>query len=834
MEKNGRKLYFFLSLIFLALWSVVRGAVSPYCPQAETKDIKASLVGHAHIDLSWLWLWEETVHEVAPQTFLNVLQQMEKLPGLTFAQSQAAIYEAIEKYYPELFQAIKKKIEAGTWIPVGGMWVEPDLNLPDGESLARQLLYGKRYFLEKFGYDAKVGWNPDSFGHSGQLPQILKKAGLDYYVFERCAPEKMPIFWWQGLDGSSILAYVPPGWYLVDLKKGIKNLLVGASRATELKDFLLLYGEGDHGGGPRDSDIETILKWRDDPSAPRFELVNPEFYFQKITNLNLKLPVFKGELNFTFPGCYTTQVEVKKLNRQLENLLLEAEKFSSLALLMGCRDYYPERDIDEAWKIALRHQFHDILDGSSIGPVYEEVKKYYLQAKARAERAFNFSLETLASKIDTRGEGWPLVVFNSLPWERSEPVLASLSLPFPVETIALKDNEGREVPCQLLQVKEEAGEWRAQLLFIARNVPSFGFKVYRIFLNQASAPVENPLKVTTSTLENEFFRLTFDPRRGWWQSLYDKKHNREILAAPGNVLEAIQDEPETMSAWELKLKEIRGRIGEEGARMKVLEEGPVRATIRVEAPFQHSNFIQDIQLYAGLPRIDVRVWLNWQERNIMVKATFPLAMKNPVATFEIPFGAIQRPALGNEVPALKWIDLSESSGSFGVSLLNDSRYGFDVRDNVMRLSLIRGATYPDPEADRGLHELAYSLYPHAGSWKEALSFQRGLEFNNPLRAIQTMVHPGSLGPNHSFLRISPENVIITALKKKSGYKERGFILRLVEMIGQETSVKLELPKELEIWETDLIERPLKRISSGEPFLSLKIKPYEIKTLLLFQ
>lgn len=315
----------------------------------------ASLIGHAHIDLSWLWLWEETVHEVAPQTFWNTLRQMERLPGLTFAQSQAALYEAIEKNYPHLFQEIKKKIKEGTWIPIGGMWVEPDLNMPDSESLARQLLYGKGYFLEKFGLDVKVGWNPDSFGHSFQLPQLLKKAGIDYYVFERCAPEKTPVFWWEGLDGSRVLAYVPPGWYLVDLKRGIKNILLNAAQNTPLRDFLLLYGEEDRGGGPRDSDLEAILKFRDDHDEPKIELVNPEVYFERLERKNLDLPLIKGELNFTFPGCFTTQGETKKLNRHLENLLLEAEKFSSLALLSGARDYYPEGDLNEAWKIVLRN-----------------------------------------------------------------------------------------------------------------------------------------------------------------------------------------------------------------------------------------------------------------------------------------------------------------------------------------------------------------------------------------------------------------------------------------------------------------------------------------------
>lgn len=306
------------------------------------------------------------------------------------------------------------------------------------------------------------------------------------------------------------------------------------------------------------------------------------------------------------------------------------------------------------------------------------MKDFYEEAEKRAKRALDFSLETIINQIDTRGEGWPLIVFNSLPWQRTEPVIASLIFPWPLQSIRILDTSNNEVPWQIVGMKEEKGQWKVDLLFIARS---------------------------------------------------------------------------------------------------------------------------------ELPRIDVRIFMDWQERNIMVKATFPLALENPVATFEIPFGAINREPIGNEVPALKWIDLSEKSGHYKVSLLNDSRYGCDVKNNIMRLSLIRGATYPDPEADRGQHELAYSLYPHSGTWKEALSFRRALEFNNLLRTKQAMIQPGKLGSTYSFLRIFPENIILTAFKKQAGYGRRGLILRLYEIAGQETESIIELPKEMEIWEADLIERP---------------------------
>jgi alpha-mannosidase len=411
--------------------------------RVNPRELTASLIGHAQIDLSWLWLWEETVHEVAPMTFRGTLRQMDRLPGLTFAQSQAAIYEAMEKNYPDLFQQIKSKVKGGTWIPVGGMWVEPDLNMPDGESLARQLLYG----------------------------------------------------------------------------------------------------EGDHGGGPRDSDVEAILKFPNDPNHPKFEFVNPENYFRKIENLNIDYPEVKKELNFAFPGCSTAQVETKKFNRRLENLLLQAEKFSSLARIIGARDYYPDRDIDEAWNIVLRNQFHDILDGSAIGPVYKQVKTYYQEAEKRGRRVLDFSLETIANLIDTPGEGWPLVVFNSLPWKRTEPVETELVFSHPVKAVKILDSSGTEIPSQILSLeeekgqkfgeKEEAGQWKVRVLFVAQAMPSFGYKTFRVVKARSEGEYKTPVSVSKKVLENEFVKLKLDPETGWWKSLIDKKSGQEFLAGAG-------------------------------------------------------------------------------------------------------------------------------------------------------------------------------------------------------------------------------------------------------------------------------------------------------------
>ena len=824
----------------LAVASITLGAFSsaagqtssaPAPPRLEKpRDFTAHLVGHAHIDLAWLWRWEETVQDIAVQTFRGTLARMRRMPGLTFAQSQAAVYEAIEKVDPDLFAEIRSRVREGTWLPVGGMWAEPDLNMPDGEALARQLLYGKRYFLEKFGVDVKVGWNPDSFGHNAQLPQLLSRAGITSYVFERCAPERQPFFWWEAKEGSRVLAHVPAGWYLVGLKDGLSRLLAEPSGQTPVKDFLILYGEGDHGGGPRDTDLQAIERLKKDKSEPKLTFARPEDFFRRVAAGGYELPVVRRELNFTFPACYTTQAATKRNNRLAESLLLTAEKFSALAVQAGYRDYYPERDLDEAWKTVLRNQFHDILDGSSIGPVYDETARTYRDVFERGRRALDFSLETIVNVIDTRGEGLPLVVFNPLFWPRTDAVQTEVTLAGKPAALRLLAPDGGEVPVQVLERREAGEKTIFRIVFTAADVPSFGYRVFRAAAAAAPAATSAAVVAAADRLENEFFRVVLDPKTGWLLSVFDKQNGREVLAGPANVLEAIVDTPESMSAWELGLQETVGRVGESGAEVEVIETGPVRAVVRVTAPFRHSVFRQDIVLQAGVARVDFRLALDWQERNLMVKAAFPVAVPRGRAEFEIPFGSVTRPADGTEVPALRWIDLSDEAGDYGVSLLNDSKYGFDVKDNRLRMSVVHGATEPDPEADRGRHELAYALYAHRGNWAAGETLRRGAEFNTPLLARAAMVHGGKLPASTSFVSVAPANVVLSTLKKESGYYDRALIMRLYEAHGQAGQATVRFPWPVDVRETDLIERPLPRGAQGQgPEFTVGLKPFEIRT-----
>jgi alpha-mannosidase len=448
----------------------------------------------------------------------------------------------------------------------------------------------------------------------------------------------------------------------------------------------------------------------------------------------------------------------------------------------------------------------------------------------------DFSLETIANEIDTRGEGLPLVVFNPLFWDRTDAVETEVGFPEDMNVSGLKvlDDKGREVPCQVLDRRVGNDRTVLRFLFVAESMPSFGARVYRVSPASPAAGSPAGLSVSAGSLENEFLKVALDPKTGWVSSLFDKRGGREVLSGAGNVLEALSDEPKSMSAWELGLAGSAARIGESGGRVEVLEKGPVRVVVRITSAFRDSRFAQDLILYRGIPRLDCRLALNWQERNIMIKAAFPVTADNSAAFFEIPFGAVSRPADGREVPALRWIDLTDKSGQFGVSLLNDCKYGFDVKDNTLRLSVVHGATAPDPEADRGRQELVYSLYPHQGSWQEAGTVQRGYELNTPLLARTAMVHGGTLPAQTSFVRLpSQPGVIISAFKKEYGYYNRGFILRGYEVFGRKAEASLELAWPVRAAESNLIDYSTKKVEISGGKIALSFEPYEIKTIKIF-
>ena len=815
------------------------------------------LVGNSHIDMAWLWPWTETV-EVVRNTFQSVLDLMREYPDFKFTMSSARAYEWMQEKYPDLFSQIEQRVKEGRWEIIGGMWVEPDLNMPDGESLVRQILVGKRYFQKNFGVDVKIGWNPDSFGYNWQLPQIYAKSGMGYFVTQKLLwahefttfPYKL--FWWQAPDGSRLLTYFPHDYaggidaepLATDLSIWMPSIY--GSRLTDSPEMMHLYGVGDHGGGP----TRVMLDHADQLRAP--ETVYPKLQFSFARDFfndlekkmpTMQVPTWNGELYFQYHrGVFTTQAETKRRIRRSEENVLNAEKFASLASLYG--KPYPD-NMEQIWKNLLFDHFHDIMPGSGIAVNYLDAKRNLENVDRAANDITRSSLKEIAAHINTSSEGTPLILFNSLSWSRTGVTELEAQLPAPAKQIEVVDSDGRKAESQLLAMDAETH--RARFLLLA-STPSLGYQTYFVRGAASAHPVHSLLKASSDTLENEFIRVKVDPQTGCMTSLFDKRSGTESLAPAetdtggpknaicGNLLQTFVDKPKQWDAWNIDADfEKQHWDLDKADEVKLVESGPLRAVIRVKNHFQNSTFIRDITLYAGVPRVDVKMQTEWHEKHILLKVAFPVSAHSDQATYEIPFGSVERPTTRNtpaeqaqfEVPAQRWADLSDAK--HGLSLLNDSKYGYDAKGNVLRLSLLRSPEYPDPHADEGHHEFTYSVYPHGGGWKDALTIRQGYELNYKLIPLAVGNHQGTLSPAYSFLQAKSDNVIVTAVKKAED--ENSLILRFYEWAGKTGDAVFQLPAGAQsASETDLMERPTGNAALNNSELRVATKPYEIKTV----
>jgi alpha-mannosidase len=828
------------------------------------QQFKIRIVGNSHIDMAWLWPWTETV-EVVRNTFQSVLDLMREYPDFKFTMSSARTYEWMQEKYPDLFQQIAQRVKEGRWEIIGGMWVEPDLNMPDGESLVRQILVGKRYFQKNFGVDVKIGWNPDSFGYNYQLPQIYKKSGMDYFVTQKLLwahefttfPYKL--FWWQAPDGSRLLTYFPHDYaggidaepLATDLSIWMPSIY--GKTIPDKPEMMHLYGVGDHGGGPTRIMLDHAEQLRAPETVyPKLEFSFARDFFSDIEKKlpNMQVPTWDGELYFAYHrGVFTTQAETKRRIRRAEENILNAEKFASLASLYG--QPYPQDGMEQNWKDLLFDHFHDIMPGSGIAVNYLDAKRNLENVDRATNDVTMESLREIAAHVNTQGEGVPVLIFNSLSWPRTDVVEIEVQLPAPSRYNQVVDSSGNPVKAQLLSLDTETQ--RARFLILAKT-PAMGYATY--FVRRPSTYVVRPsvdtpdslLKASSDTLENEFIRVKIDPQTGCMTSLFDKRSGTESLAPAetdtggpktstcGNLLQTFVDKPKQWDAWNIDADfEKQHWDLDKADEVKLVESGPLRAVIQVKNHFQNSTFVRDITLYAGVPRVDVKMQAEWHEKHILLKVAFPLSAHSGKATYEIPFGSVERSTTRNspaelaqfEVPAQRWADISDSQHGF--SLLNDCKYGYDAKGNVLRLSLLRSPEWPDPHADEGHHEFTYSLYPHGGGWKEALTIRRGYELNYKLISLPVEQHQGALASEHSFLQAQPDNVIVTALK--GAEDDNALVVRFYEWAGKDSEVTIQLPPgAASAAETDLMEKPIANLSIHNSGVTFHTKPYEIKTV----
>jgi alpha-mannosidase len=814
-----------------------------------------SLLGHAHLDMAWLWPIPDT-WLAAQRTFESVLNLMSDFPELTFCHSTAALYEWIETNRPDLFAAIQQQVKAGRWEIVAGLWVEPELNIISGESIARQLLYGQRYCLEKFGQLAPVAWLPDSFGFCWQIPQLFTQAGIEYFVTQKLRwndTTEFPygVFWWESPDGSRIFSLMSAA-----IGKDINPVEMAEyssdwQQQTGLNHALWLPGVGDHGGGPTRDMLEVAKKWQQSPFIPQLEYNTSEQYLQKIKQVaeNLSdhdLPIWRDELYLEYHrGCYTTYAKQKQWNRRCENLLYAAELYSTLANIIGDVPY-PKQELETAWKQVLFNQFHDILPGSSIPEVYQDANPAWQQAQTVAKERLEMALSAIAQQISLPNpptpDAQPIVIFNSLNWSRSEVVEVNLPDIESGKCWQVYNQSGEKVrsnktfiPLTPPFLRGAGGGSQISencLLFYAEDIPSIGYRLFWLVPEKAETIASQP-STENYILENQLLRVVVDPETGNLSSMSDKVNQREVLSDAGNQLQAFQDSGQYWDAWNIDPNYGQHPLPAPTLKhIQWLETGPIQWKIRVDRQIGRSHFIQDYILDSHSPILKINTLVDWQEPHVMVKAAFPLNVESEMAAYEMPCGTIERTTKPQtpaekakwEVPALRWADLTEHSQnnsqntSYGVSVLNDCKYAYDAQPNQLRLTLLRGSTWPDPAADFYQHEFTYAIYPHRGSWQSAQTVQRGYELNVPLSVIfvnqsaplNLQASQKTLPVHGSFLELSAENLILMAFKPTEDESEtQKWILRCYEAYGQATEIHLHSDLGLKLdGQVDLLEEPI--------------------------
>lgn len=771
------------------------------------KEKKLYMIGNAHLDPVWLWTWQEGYQEVKA-TFRSALDRMDEYEDFIFTSSSAAFYEWVEQNEPSMFEEIKARVKEGRWVIAGGWWIQPDCNAPCGESFIRQGLYGQQYFLKKLGVTAHTGFNVDSFGHNGMLPQILKKSGLDNYVFMRPGRHEKGLesetFIWKSADESEVTAFRIPFEYCTWPKDMVEHVNRCAGEIKDPKNGIMcFYGVGNHGGGPTKENLDSIHLLNKKEDYPTLVLSTPDEYFKDVKESGRILPTVYGELFHHASGCYSAHSEVKSLNKKAENRLIAAEKLSVVAnTLTGIA--YPLDKYTEAWKNVLFNQFHDTMAGTSIEQAYVDTRESYGASLHTGAVGLNSAVQSLSWNINIpMEEGMkPIVVFNPNCFaDKFEVEMESIALK---EGTILVDENENEVPMQLVQ-SQAACNGRCRICFIA-ELPSLGYRTYRLLVREKRKEFIQVIS-TDTTAENKWLKIDFDKETGYINSLLLKKEQAELFSGKAACPTVIEDKSDT---WSHGVRVFNKEIGSfKAVSVQRIEHGPVKAMIRVTSEYGCSRMIQDFSIYNELDFVSVKTTMDWHEKWSMLKLMFPMNMNYLRGSYEIPYGVAQREPDGEEYPVQSFMDLEGTNPGMetkmvGLSILNNGKTSCSTAGKTASLTLLRSPMYAHHEPyepkenleyvylDQGISSFTYGLYPHRGSWEDAKTVQRGIQLNQPPIALFETYHKGDLPSTGSFVSVSEENIIVSAIKlAEDGSGD--IILRLYETVKRHTMARLSIP-----------------------------------------
>jgi alpha-mannosidase len=751
------------------------------------------MIGNSHIDPVWLWRWPEG-YQAVRATYRSVIERMREYPEVRFSCDSVAQLAWVEESDPELFEEIRGRVAEGRWEIAGGWWVEPDCNLPCGESFARQALYGQRWLLERFGRIATVGCNLDPFGHNASLPQILRSSGLDTYLFLRPGPHELelpgPAFWWRSPDGSGVLAYRVPHEYQTVGTALDEHVRAAVARLPPgWQELACLYGVGNHGGGPTRANLDSIRRMSAAGEPARLECSTARRFFDRLLERGEELPVVTGELQHHAVGCYSAHSAIKRWNRRAEHLLLAAETWTAVgAVVAGTPPATAE--LGHAWRQVLSNQVHDVLAGTSIEEAYEDARDQLGEAAAIAGRAGNRAVQAISRRIAIEPEPGmsPVVVLNPHAWPVRSDVEIELEAGPAGPPTRMADERGRAVPLQPVRPSATVPGWRQRLVFPA-ELPPLGYRTYRLYADGrgeaagAAGPADGRGRVRARVgepgvvLEGGRLRATVDPQSGWLSSLLAIDDGAELLAGDaGPHAVVLADATDTWSHGTLAYGDEIGAFACESVR--VLEDGPVRSVARVVSRYGASTLTEDLVLGAG-GVLEVRATLDWHERLALLKLRVGTALQDVTATFEIPYGHLERPPGGREEPVGSWVDVSGTlpgGRRAGLAVLNDGKQAVDVLGGRIGMTVARSPVFAwheprglDPDEDhhyldQGVQRFTYRLVAHAGDWRAAGVVRAAAELNRPPLALVESCHPGTLEQRRSFVAVEPASVLLSVLK----------------------------------------------------------------------